>query len=127
MAAADFRELSVETRCAGRQDKEDTRPSREAAQRICRETRLHPNPGARRLARQGQWPRIRRPEARGAPIALRPAARVGRVLEKLGGDQGITKGLLFGNFAIVALSMFRVSATISGGEWVSQSDSETSA
>ena len=40
---------------------------------------------------------------------------------------GITKGLLLGNFAIVALSMFRVSATISGGEWVSQSDSEMSA
>src|SRR5262249_25962179 len=44
MAAADFRELSVETRCAGRQDKEDTRPSREAAQRIRQETRLHPEP-----------------------------------------------------------------------------------
>jgi len=88
MAAADFRELSVETRCAGRQDKEDTRPSREAAQRIRQETRLHPNPGARRLARQGQWPRIRRAETRGAPAALRPASGNGRSLEKLGGDQG---------------------------------------
>jgi DNA ligase D-like protein (predicted 3'-phosphoesterase) len=46
--------IELETSRAGRQDKKHTRPSGEATQRICREARLRPNPGAPRFGFRGE-------------------------------------------------------------------------
>jgi hypothetical protein len=66
-------------------------------------------PNRRELAR-----RLRRRSASPAPHARSPYS-------------GMTSGRFLGNFAIVAGSRLRVSATISGGECASQSDKEMSA
>ena len=72
--------IELESSRAGRQDKKHPRPSGEAPQRICREARLRPDSGACRFGYQGRGPRVHRSETRGAPVALRSAARDGRSL-----------------------------------------------
>src|SRR6202022_791041 len=79
--------IELETSRAGGQDKKRTLPGGEATQKICRKARLRPDSGACRFGYQGRGPRVRRSETRGAPVALRSAARDGRSLEKLGGHQ----------------------------------------
>ena len=60
------------------------------ARDLPRQARLHPD--ARALRRDGAGgrpaPAVRDPEARRDPAALRPAARAGRRVQVLGGDQG---------------------------------------